>query len=111
MDQLTHYRQIIQDVLTELTVVPFAYGEIAIETVFDVSKDRYMVVNVGWDRTGRVYGPFAHVDIIDGKFWIQRDGTAEGLPVLLMEKGVPKDHIVVAYYPEGFRKHMEFAVS
>lgn len=111
MDNLDYYRQIIRDVLTQQTVVPISYGQIAIETIFDADKDRYLVVFAGWNRDSRVYGPLAHIDIIDGKLWVQRDGTAEGLPILLMEKGVPKEHIVVAYRHPSDQKLMGFAMA
>lgn len=111
MDRIDTYRQIVQEVLREQTVVPISYGNITLETVFDTDQDHYVVMFTGWNNDNRVYGPLAHIDIIDGKLWIQRDGTAEGLPVLLMEKGVPNDQIVIAYYPESHRKHMGFALA
>ncbi len=111
MDKLTQYRQLIQQLLTDQTTVPYAYGQITIETVFDTVNDRYMLADVGWDRTGRVYGIIAHVDIIDGKFWIQRDGTEESIPIMLLDKGIPKEDIVVAYRTPTERELMGFAVA
>jgi XisI protein len=109
--QIDHYRQIIRDVLTSLTVIPYSFGEIAIERVFDPETDHYMIVNAGFDRQGRVYGPIAHIDLIDGKCWIQRDGTEEGLAGMLLDAGVAKEHIVLAFYQPSFRQFTEFAVS
>ncbi|WP_027303194.1 XisI protein [Rudanella lutea] len=111
MDKLDRYRQLIQQLLIEQTSVPYAYGEITIETIFDTANDRYMLADVGWDRTGRVYGIIAHIDIIGGKFWIQRDGTEESIPVMLLNKGVPREDIVVAYRTPAERELMGFAVA
>jgi hypothetical protein len=111
MDKLTKYRELIRTILTDLTVVPFAYGEIDISTVFDTEKDRYLVVNTGWKRNDRIYGPIAHLDLINGKIWIQRDGTQDGIPGLLLEAGVPKEDIVIAYRTPADRALMGFAVS
>lgn len=47
MDKSNRYRQLIQELLTELTTVPYAYGQIDIETLFDVPNDRYMIADVG----------------------------------------------------------------
>ncbi len=111
MNRIDTYRQIIRDVLIEQTVVPISYGKIELETVFDADKDRYIVVFAGWSNDDRIYGPLAHIDIIDGKLWVQRDGTAEGLPILLMEKGVPKEQIVMAYRHPSDQKLMGFAMA
>ena len=56
-------------------------------------------MNIGWDDGKRVHGSLAHVDIIDGKFWIQRDGIEHGIANELLEAGIPKDRIVLAFRP------------
>jgi hypothetical protein len=111
MDQLARYRQIVQDILVEQAAYPFSHGNIDLETIFDEKNDRYTVMMVGWNRDDRFYGPLAHIDIVDGKLWIQRDGTAESLPLLLMEKGVPKDRIVMAYRHPREQELMGFAMA
>jgi XisI protein len=67
MASLESYRQIIKAILTEYAQIPYAYGHIQTETVFDRTHDRYLLVNVGWDKGQRVHGAVVHVDIIDGK--------------------------------------------
>ncbi|MEW5941271.1 MAG: element excision factor XisI family protein, partial [Chloroflexota bacterium] len=46
MDTLDAYRKIIEDVLKEYTRIPYAYGDIQTEAVFDRTNDRYLLVNV-----------------------------------------------------------------
>lgn len=111
MDSLDHYRQKIESVLEGHTRIPYAYGDIQIETVFDRIRDRYLLVNVGWEDCKRVHGALVHVDIIDGKFWIQRDGTEEGIATGLLEAGVPKEHIVLGFRTAELRRHTEFAAA
>jgi hypothetical protein len=65
----------------------------------------------GWDKTGRVHGSLVHVDLLDGKFWIQRDGTEHGIATDLEAAGVPKSQIVLAWKPPHIRKHTEYAVA
>ena len=50
MDSLDSYRRIVEDVLTEHTRIPYAFGEIERELVFDGGRDRYLLVNVGWHK-------------------------------------------------------------
>lgn len=111
MDTLNTYRQIIENILTEYTQIPYAYGDIKTEAVFDRTNDRYLLVNVGWDNGRRIHGSLVHVDIIDGKFWIQRDGTEHGIAKELVRAGVPKNDIVLGFRPAEVRPHTEYAVA
>ena len=111
MDQLNGYRELLKTTLTKLTEVPYSFGKINTEVVFDTERDRYMVVDVGWNQDERFYNPLTHVDIIDGKIWVQRDGTEESIPVMLMEKDVPEEHIVMAYRHPSDQKLMGFAMA
>ena len=111
METLEHYRDIIESILTEYVQIPYAYGDIRTEAVFDRSNDRYLLVNVGWDMGRRVHGSLVHIDIIDGKVWIQRDGTEDGVANELVSTGIPKDQIVLGFRPAAVRPLTEFAVA
>ena len=65
----------------------------------------------GWHGRRRIHGSVLHVDIRDGKIWIQHDGTERGIAEDLLESGVPKDHIVLAFHSPELRKDTEFAVG
>jgi hypothetical protein len=111
MDSLDTYRQIIEDVLTEYTRIPYAYGEIQSEAVFDRTRDRYLLVNVGWEDSRRVHGSLVHIDIINGMVWIQRDGTEHGIAKELVKAGIPRDRIVLGFRPAKVRQYTEYAVA
>ncbi len=107
---LSTYRQTIEHILTEYARIPYAYGDIESQTIFDRESDHYVLMNVGWDER-RVHGCLVHVDIIGGKLWIQRDGTEDGIATELEAAGIPKEHIVLAFRSPEIRKHTEYAVS
>jgi len=111
MDSLDSTREAIERILAEYTRIPYAFGEIQTEAVFDRQHDRYLLVNVGWDSGKRVHGSLVHVDIIAGKVWIQRDGTEHGIAKELVAAGIPKDHIVLGFRPADVRRHTEYAVA
>jgi hypothetical protein len=111
MDTLTTYRKIVQDALQKYVDVKYAYGDIHNEALFDSKADRYMVVSVGWEGMKRVHGSLIHIDIIEGKVWIQRDGTEDGIANELVEGGIPKEHIVLGYKEPEIRKYTDFAVA
>jgi hypothetical protein len=111
MDTLERYRETLETILAEYARIPYAYGDIKTETVFDRARDRYLLVNVGWDKDRRVHGSLVHVDLINGKFWIQRDGTERGVAAYLEDEGVPKSDIVLAFRPPEIRKYTDYAVA
>jgi XisI protein len=111
MDKLNQYRQIIQDILTAHSQVKPVYGDIEMETLFDSVHDRYQVLRVGWLQKSRVYGVLIHIDLKGEKLWIQYDGTEVGVANELMEEGIPRDAIVLAYHSPFMRQYDGFAVS
>jgi hypothetical protein len=112
MDTLDKYRQIIETIFTEYTKIPYAYGDIQTEAIFDRTHDRYLLVNVGWEEdSSRVHGSLVHIDIINGKLWIQRDGTEHGIVKELVKAGIPKDHIVLGFRLPEIRRYTEYAVT
>jgi hypothetical protein len=90
-------RQLIESIIREYARIPYSYGEIDRQTIFDREQDHYVLMLVGWDGVRREHGCLIHVDLIDGKFWIQRDGTERGIAQDLLDAGVPKTRIVLAF--------------
>jgi hypothetical protein len=109
MAELDAYRRAIEDVLREYSSDRYAIPGIEQEVVFDRQHDRYLLVNHGWDREGRrFHHTYLHLDIIDGKVWIQCDETEEGVGLDLIRAGVPKDRIVFGYRRPEIRDLITF---
>jgi hypothetical protein len=111
MATIEHCRRAIQEILCDYARIPYAHGEIEAETVFDRESDRYLLMVLGWDGMKRIHGCLAHLDINDGKIWIQRDGTETGIANELVRKGIPKDQIVLAFHSSELRRYTEFAFA
>lgn len=45
------------------------------EAVLDCEHDHYEMIQVGWHGSRRVHGSIIHIDIRDGKVWIEHNGT------------------------------------
>jgi XisI protein len=86
-------------------------GKTDIQLIFDSERDRYLVMNLGWLELNRVFGCIVYIQIKDGKIWIERDGTEEGIANELVAAGVPKLDIVLAFQAPYKREFTEFAVS
>jgi hypothetical protein len=50
-----------------------------------------------------------HIDLKDGKIWIQHDGTEEGIANRLVEAGAPREDIVLVFHALYKRRFTEFA--
>jgi uncharacterized iron-regulated membrane protein len=111
MDKLTHYREIVRKVINEYASYKPSHGRIETEAIVDPEKDHFEVMHVGWDGERRVHGSVIHIDIIDGKVWIQYDGTNWPVADALVEAGIPQQEIVLAFHPERLRQYTDFAVA
>ena len=111
MDTLDNYRKIIQKVLTEYSQLPYAYGELERQLIIDQSTNHYLLITIGWENKRRVHGCLIHLEIINDKVWIQRDGTETGIANELVNAGIPKNYIVLAFQPTDIRQYTEFAVG
>jgi hypothetical protein len=111
MDTLDRYREAISKVIDEYARYPVSHGDIATEVIVDREKDHYELVHVGWDGPRRVHGAVIHIDIIDGRVWIQHDGTESGVAEELVLAGVPRDAIVLGFHPPHVRQYTGFAVA
>lgn len=112
MDKLDLYRQLVQESLLERANLRSQSDPVKSETVFDREGDHYQLVHLGWkDGSTRIYGCALHVDIIDGKIWVQHDGTENAIAEQLISKGISKQDIVLAYHAPHVRQYTEFAVG
>lgn len=108
---LPFYREQIQNLLREYGKYAPFYGEAEVEVISDPVRDHYQLMTVGWNGSQRIHGCLLHVDIKDGKIWIQHDGTDEGIANRLVEAGVAKDDIVLAFQAPFKRKFTGFGVG
>lgn len=111
MVEVAQYPQILLGILQQYADIKPAVGQIETELVVDERLGHYELMRSGWLNGNRVHGSLIHVDIRDGKFWIQHDGTEYGVANDLVDAGVPKDKIVLAFNPPEMRKFTDFAVA
>ena len=111
MARIEEYRRNIQQVLEKYGKYKPAFGDVEVEIVRDVENDHYQLVNVGWNGQERVYGCILHMDIKNGKIWIQHNGTEIAIADELVELGVPKTDIVLGFHAPYKRIHSGFATA
>ena len=110
MDTPTQYRNYLQKLISDRAKRAWD-DRIQAQAIFDTEHDHYQLVYVGWRDSKRVYGVILHADIINGKIWIQQDGTEEGLANQLVDLGIPKHDIILAFDPPNLRQYTDFAIN
>jgi hypothetical protein len=111
MDTRAADREIIEKVLTEYAAIPYAHGNVETQTVFDRASDHYLLMIVGHEGKRRVHGCLVHIDMIDSKILIQRDGTECGMAPDLARAGIAPERIVLAFHHAGPRPYSEFLAA
>lgn len=111
MDTLTHYRDIIERLLTDVVRMLRSSPSIQHKTIFDRQANSYAVIAEGWDKARRVHHFIAHLEIINGKVWVQEDNTDLVIAEALEHAGIPKSDMVLGFHPPEVRRHTEYAVA
>ena len=106
---IEQYRQWIQRLLSEREARGLSQPDVETQAVLDTKGDHYLLLHTGWRGSKRTHGCSLHLDIKDGKIWIQHDGTEIGIATQLLELGVPASDIVLAFHSPKMREFTEFA--
>jgi len=110
MAELEKYREWIQKLLLE-RAQQGGDDRVEAQTIFDTERDHYQLIYIGWQNKKRIFGPVLHVDIREGKIWIQWNGTEDDIAAELVALGVPKHDIVLGFHTPTMRQFTEYAVS
>ena len=111
--KLTRYRMVIKQILSDYVALWNRRPKPNRETVavLDDVNDHYLIHTIGWEETKRVWNTTLYVRLRDGKFYIEVDWTEQGVATDLLEAGVPKEDIVLAFQHLSMRPYTEFAVA
>jgi hypothetical protein len=79
--------------------------------LFDDLTAQYALLSLGWMQGERVSGTTLLLRIKDGKVRVEEDWTDAPILDDLIEAGVPKEDIVLAFHPPEQRDLPEYAVA
>lgn len=110
METLSRYRQVITTVLSDLAE---ATAQDVVETLslFDSTHDNYLILAAGWEGVRRIHHIIAHLRIRNDKIWVEADNTDAELVQQLLDYGVSREAIVLAFYSPQKRSLTDFAVA
>jgi len=110
MESVSNYRQIITRVLTDLAEASVS-EEVEVAPLFDTAHDNYLLLEVGWRGVQRIHHVIAHLRIRNGKIWVEADNTDVEIVKQLLNAGIAKTEIVLAFYSPQKRTLTEFAAA
>jgi XisI protein len=112
MDKIAKYQQVILELLEEYSAIPPSYPtELRDEVVADTVRNHFQLITLGWEGTRFVYEVVFHLDLIDGKVWIQQNNTEANLAEELCDRGIPKSDLVIGFQPAAVRALSGYAVA
>ena len=112
MDKLEKYRATIKQILSKQAEYEPVNMELETILILDDASANYQIMYLGWHNSIRTHGALIHVRLKDdGKIWIEYDGTEDGFASHLLEAGIPKEDIVLAFHSPWKRQFTDFAVA
>lgn len=111
MDKLEKYREYVEQLITGYANSDQNKENVEVQLIMDTVRDHYQWMNVGWEGFKRVYNCLIHLDIKDGKIWIQQNWTEDDLAADLVEMGVPKEDIVLGLHAPYKRPYTDYGVA
>ncbi|MCC3410266.1 MAG: XisI protein [Microcoleus sp. PH2017_29_MFU_D_A] len=111
MDKLAQYRQYVQTLITRYAEDDVSDDEVEVQLICDTERDHYQWMNVGWEHLNRIYRSIIHIDIKDGKIWLQQNLTDQNPAEELVAMGVPREDIVLGLQPPYKRPYTDYGVA
>lgn len=111
MDKIEKYKKIVRKIVEEVVAMsPEIEDGIENQLITDDEHGHYLYFGVGWetDTNNWFYATFIHIDVKpNGRVWLQHDGTDLRIANQLIERGIPKNDIVIGFQPPYVRESME----
>jgi hypothetical protein len=109
--KLNQYRAIIEKTLADIAAYIPQDADTPHKTLFDRASDSYALVEVGWKEKEHVHQFIMHLEIINGKIWVQADNTDLNVTRDLERAGIPKHDIVLGFHPPHIRPLTDYAAA
>lgn len=105
MDKLEKYQQILRETVNRHASFQPANGNIKTYAIIDEAGYNFMVIDAGWnEKKRRVYDVTLHFRIENAMIYVERDNTDAEVVRELLEKGVDKDDVILAFNDTPFQK-------
>lgn len=111
MDKIERYREYVRTLLTRYANDDISDNDVEVQLIFDTQSDRYLWMNIGWQNFKRIYTSLVHIDIKDGKIWLQQNLTDQNPAEELVKMGVCREDIVLGLQPPYKRPYTDYGAA
>jgi hypothetical protein len=113
MDKLETYKNLIRQITLRYVDLfrDEANSDVQEIAICDDEQGHYQWLSVGWENGKRAFYIQLYVRLHDGKIWIEKDTTEEGIANMLVSEGVPHSDIVLAFHSPKMREFTDFAAA
>ena len=118
MDKITTYQTIIMSILKKHANIRNKnklpqHSFVETQLLFDTQRNQFLLMSISWHEatSNFIYGVAFHIDIKDGKVWVQQDNTDAVIVDDLLENGIPQSDIVLGFLSPYMRQYSEFSVA
>ncbi|GAB4359146.1 MAG: hypothetical protein Fur0042_28630 [Cyanophyceae cyanobacterium] len=108
---LDQWRLLLEQILSAYAKLPYRYGEISTYPIISQDRNHFLLMHEGWENQHRIHGCLVHAEIRNQKIWIHYDGIEDSITEELVQFGVPKTSIVLAFHSPEVRQHTGYAAS
>lgn len=113
MDNLENYKNLVRHIIQNYVDLfrDEANTEVQELTIFDDERGHYQWISLGWENGKRAFYIHLYVRLHNGKIWIEKDTTEDGIATALVRQGVPREDIVLAFHSPKMRPFTDFAAA
>ena len=111
MDSCVNYAELSKQAIMNYATFYAQGGITSMRPVFDEQRQSYLLLDISWQNDIYLYNVPIHLELIDGKIWIQHDETEEGIATDLRDAGVPRQDIVLGFRPPELRQYTGFGTG
>lgn len=111
MDKVVKYKNIINTYLHSIARDWTSNPNEEVQVVCDDEGRHFLVIYYGWTERGHLHSVPIHLELRNGKVWIQENLTEVAIDDDLVAQGIPKSDIVLGVLPPEYRPYSGFAVA
>lgn len=113
MDKTLKYKELVKSILNRYVEIDRQQPKEGVEyfLITDDIQGHYLWTSLGWSNSKRTRYVHAYIRVKEGKIYIEEDWTEQGIATDLLENGVPKSNIVLAFHEPLMRQYTEFAIT
>ena len=112
MDKIKQYQKTIEEIYQDIAnAYKGATNSVDVQLLLDKEGYHYQLLMLGWQGEDYTFQSLLHIDIKQGKIWIQWNATEYPLEEELVKKGISPSEIVLGLKHPDYRQYTDFAVA